>query len=201
MTLPEWVDRARYWLGVLVVLSLPPALIWWIVIHPFVGFWRRVGSKGTLWILGIGYLAMMAAAFPFRRFLVGTDLGFHWPLLIPAVPLMVATGIIQSRRKRHLTFRILAGVPELQAADDHLLTEGIYGRIRHPRYVEFTLGILAWGCLINYLGAWIIIVASIGLLWPITRFEDRELESRFGDRWREYASRVPRFIPRSAPRR
>ena len=28
------------------VVSLPPALLLWVVIHPFVGFWRRVGPAG-----------------------------------------------------------------------------------------------------------------------------------------------------------
>lgn len=37
------MGTARYWIGVLLVVSMPPAILWWFVVHPFIGFWRRVG--------------------------------------------------------------------------------------------------------------------------------------------------------------
>jgi len=29
------METVRYWVGVLLVVSLPPAILWWFVVHPF----------------------------------------------------------------------------------------------------------------------------------------------------------------------
>ena len=39
------------------------------------------------------------------------------------------------------------------------------------------------------------------LVWiyaRLARAEERDVEALFGERWREYAARTPRFIPRRA---
>jgi len=38
------MDTFRYVLAVMLVISLPPAIAYWFVIHPFAALWRRVGS-------------------------------------------------------------------------------------------------------------------------------------------------------------
>ena len=39
------MDTTRYVIGVLLIVGVPPAVIFWLLIHPFVGFWRRVGRR------------------------------------------------------------------------------------------------------------------------------------------------------------
>ena len=104
------------------------------------GFWRRVGAKGTFWFLGIFLFVSMTALYPVRDFLLGQDLGTRLPAILTGLPLIVASFVISSKRRKHLSFRTLAGVPEVapEGQGPGLLQEGIYGRIRHPRYVEFT---------------------------------------------------------------
>jgi protein-S-isoprenylcysteine O-methyltransferase Ste14 len=89
-------------------------------------------------------------------------------------------------------------VPEL-APDQPgagLLTEGIYGRIRHPRYVEFTLALAGWSLAVNYTGLYLIAALSVLTLYVIVLIEERELHARFGPAYADYSARVPRFIPR-----
>ena len=195
----HWLDLIRYGSGVMMALMLPPAIVYWFIVHPFVGFWRRVGARGTLWVLSIFFLASMAALFPLRHVLVGRDLGTSVVNLLLAAPLLVVSGIISRKRRRHLTLRVLAGVPELapEAEGPGLLTEGIYGKIRHPRYVEFTLGMIGWALFVNYLGLYVITGLSFLLLWVIVLLEERELRERFGQAYVDYSARVPRFIPRT----
>ena len=198
MSWTEGVDLASYAMGVLLAITLPPAIAYWFIVHPFVGFWRRVGTRGTFWFLGVFYLLTIAALYPLRHILLGRDLGTSLVAIAAAAPLIVVAGVISRKRRRHLTFRILAGVPEL-APDQPgagLLTEGIYGRIRHPRYVEFTLALVGWSLVVNYAGLYLIAALSVLALYVIVLIEERELRERFGAAYADYSARVPRFLPR-----
>lgn len=42
------MDKARYVVGVLVVIAVAPGMVWWFFLHPFVNFWRKVGAGATL---------------------------------------------------------------------------------------------------------------------------------------------------------
>lgn len=81
---------------------------------------------------------------------------------------------------------------------NELAATGPYARIRHPQYVAFVLVmfgfLLQWPTLITLL-------MFPMLLWVYVRLahaEERDAEARFGERWREYAARTPRFIPQRA---
>jgi protein-S-isoprenylcysteine O-methyltransferase Ste14 len=193
-----WLDLARYAIGALLAISIPPAMAYWFIVHPFIAFWRRVGMKPTFWLLGIFLAGSMAALFPLRDVLLGRDLGASTPAIVLAVPLLVVAGVISRKRRRHLPFRILSGLPELSPGQHGigLLTEGIYGRIRHPRYVEFTLALAGWSLFANYLGLYLITALAIVALYLIVLMEERELRERFGPAYDEYSARVPRFVPR-----
>ena len=80
---------------------------------------------------------------------------------------------------------------------DHgkLLTEGIYGTIRHPRYVKLVLFILAYSFLANYLASYAVAFLTVPILYLVVLLEERELAERFGSAYEEYCDRVPRFFP------
>jgi protein-S-isoprenylcysteine O-methyltransferase Ste14 len=194
----ELLNLARYVIAALLAISTPPAVVYWFILHPFVGFWRRVGMKGAFWFLGIFLALGMAALFLVRDALLGRDLGPSPLAILLAVPLLVVAGVVSRKRRRFLSFKILAGTPEL-SPEGHgiaLLTEGIYGRIRHPRYVEFTLALIGWSLFANYAGLYVVAALAIVALYLIVRIEERELRDRFGPAYAEYSARVPRFIPR-----
>jgi protein-S-isoprenylcysteine O-methyltransferase Ste14 len=194
----HWLDLLRYGMGCLLVIALPPAVTYWFIVHPFIGFWRRMGPRKTFWALAAFFLGTVAALFPVRDALLGRDLGPRLPLVLLGVPLLVVSITISRKRRRYLTFKTLAGVPEI-SPDKHgigLLTEGIYGKIRHPRYVEFTLGIVGWALICNYAGLYVVGALTIVAIGLIVLMEERELRDRFGPAYAEYAARVPRFIPR-----
>jgi protein-S-isoprenylcysteine O-methyltransferase Ste14 len=194
------MDTARYWMGVLVVTWLPPALLWWFLIHPFVGFWRRLGTKTTLVAMGVLYVAGVAVLIPLRDVLLVRDLGTNAGVLSASALLVALSFWIAARRKKHLTTRILAGIPELDADAEGftLLTEGIYARVRHPRYVEIAVGTLGYALFSAWLGALVIAIATLPLLHAIVLFEERELAERFGEEYERYRRTVPRYVPRRA---
>jgi protein-S-isoprenylcysteine O-methyltransferase Ste14 len=194
----SWLPAFRYGVAVLLAIGLPPAILYWFIVHPFIGFWRRRGLRMTVVFLAIFYLISTAALIPLRNVLVGSDLGTSLLLIAAAVPLLVVSGVISRKRRRHLPFRTLAGLPEI-APEEHgigLLRDGIYARIRHPRYLEFILGVTGWCLFANYAGLYILSAVMIALLLVIVMIEERELRQRFGSAYDEYSAQVPRFIPR-----
>ena len=99
---------------------------------------------------------------------------------------------------RHVTIKVLIGLPEL-APERHpgrLVTGGLYARIRHPRYVQFLLGLLGYALFADYLAAYIVVALWIPGIWAIAVLEERELRDRFGEQYEEYCRRVRRFVPR-----
>ena len=192
------IDNIRYVLAVVMIMTFPPAILYWFIIHPFVHFWRRVGPAKTYVCMAAMYLGVMWVVYLLRGQLVGIDFGtnvYLWPL---ALVMYASSVAIEIPRRKLLGFKMLAGLPELAPASDHnrLLTEGIYGRVRHPRYVGAALGVLAFALFTNYLGVYVLAGFSMACLYLIVIIEEKELRDRFGSRYAEYASRVPRFVPR-----
>ena len=77
-----------------------------------------------------------------------------------------------------------------------LVVDGPYRWIRHPLY---TLGGLFWSCLGVTTALWPVAIGflSIVLLLALrVSREERELEERFGDSYRQYKLRTGRFFPR-----
>ena len=192
------MNSVRYFVAVSVLVSLPPGLLLWFVIHPMAGSWRKLGAGWTYAILGLPVIGMMVGLFAVRAQLVSTDFGTSLPLIALGA-ICAAFGItIAVKRKKYLTMAILAGIPELSRGGEKgkLLTEGIYGRIRHPRYVEALLGVLGYALIANYLGMYILFVLTVPAIYFIVVLEERELRDRFGSAYEEYSERVPRFFPR-----
>lgn len=195
------MDAIRYYIGVLLVVSIPPAIIWWFIIHPFVGFWRRVGVAPSLSIVTVLMVGLLVALIFVRDPLLGSDLGASWPTAVVGLVLLAVAIAIGVKRKRYLTMGILSGAPELQAdgRGGTLLTQGPYAVIRHPRYVEVVAGVFGYACLSNHVGGYVTALATIPILHLVVLMEERELATRFGDAWTAYQARVPRYVPRRRP--
>jgi protein-S-isoprenylcysteine O-methyltransferase Ste14 len=191
------MDTARYVLALVTLVGLVPGFLLWFFIHPVAGFWRRLGPVGTYAILSVPVVALMAAVFLARDVLLAREYGTRLPLVVLGLLCLVPAGLIAGRRRRQLTFGILAGVPELSPDQGtrKLLTEGIYGTIRHPRYVELMFWLLGYALIANYLALYVAVVTSIPLLWLVVVLEERELRQRFGSEYEAYARKVPRFVP------
>jgi protein-S-isoprenylcysteine O-methyltransferase Ste14 len=192
------MDTIRYWVTVILVVWLPPAVVWWYIVHPFIGFWRRFGARRTLVANIVIALAIAGSLWSVRQPLVGRDLGTHWALAVLGIALVVLAIVMGSFRRRQLPTKILSGVPELQAdgRGGRLLTQGMYARVRHPRYLEVVAAVFGYAALGNYTGGWITALAVLPALHLVVLLEEQELERRFGAEYEAYCARVPRYVPR-----
>jgi len=191
------MDIARYFVAVLMIVTLAPSIASWYLIHPFAGFWRRLGTVATFSIVYALLLSACLLLWECRDVLLGADLGTQPALLVLAVPAAIVGIIIARRRRRLLTSRILIGVPEISTkGKGRLLTEGIYAKTRNPRYLELLAFAFAYVVFANFTGTWILYVLAFPAIHLVVLLEERELRDRFGAEYDEYCRRVPRYIPR-----
>ncbi len=93
----------------------------------------------------------------------------------------------------------MEGWRELHKArqESRLVTDRLYGLVRHPQYTGlfiglFGEGIVHWPTVFSVALFPIIVVAY----YLLARSEERQVEQEFGDEYRAYRARVPMFIPR-----
>lgn len=117
--------------------------------------------------------------------------------------LLLALGLaIYKRAGVNFSAAQLGGLPELLPGHGQqgLVTTGIRSRVRHPVYLGHLCEMLAWsigsGLAICYgLTAFAMVTGTI-----MIQLEDRELEHRFGDDYRQYRRQVPALLPRFSTR-
>jgi len=191
------MDKARYFIAVMMVVALPPAVCAWYIIHPFTTLWRRLGTVASFCIIYSILISAGLLLWEFSPTLLGRDLGFEALLLVPAIPALVVGATIARRRRKHLTQRILVGTPEISKTDKgRLLTEGIYARTRNPRYLELLAFVSAYAAFANYTGTWMLYALVFPAIHLVVLLEERELRERFGAEYEDYCRRVPRYIPK-----
>jgi len=75
-----------------------------------------------------------------------------------------------------------------------LVTNGIFGRLRNPMYVGLTLFLVALSLALASDWMLVMTVAFIAVIhFGVVRREERYLEAKFGDAYRQYKARVPRY--------
>lgn len=192
------MNTARYVVALIALVVYPGVLLFWPLIHPFVGRWRQIGAAWTYAITLLMITGVGAGIYAWRGTLLSVEYGWSARRGAVAIVLLAVGLTIEARCRRLLSARILIGLPELSAdrLDDRLLQEGIYARIRHPRYVGAAFGVVAVALFANYLATYVLAVVFFPLIYLIAVLEERELVDRFGEAYRTYQRRVPRFIPR-----
>ena len=77
-----------------------------------------------------------------------------------------------------------------------LITEGIYARMRHPRYVQFLIALLGYALITNNLAVYLTTALWVPGIYLIVLLEEKELRDHFGDIYQAYCRKVPRFFPK-----
>jgi protein-S-isoprenylcysteine O-methyltransferase Ste14 len=170
--------------------------IFWLAIHPFTSFWRRQERSAfrvllPFWALVIA--AALLATYPlFPQRLYQPWIGLIPGAILTGLAIMIYRGISKDFRREQVI-----GQAELEPGkhEQKLISSGLHGRIRHPFYLGHLLMLLAFtvgsGLIVLYALTGIAIVSGALMM----RLEERELEQRFGDVYREYQKSVPALLP------
>jgi protein-S-isoprenylcysteine O-methyltransferase Ste14 len=181
------------WLAALVLFLQLPIPLYWFVVHPQVSFWRRHQTAAFVTGVLLAWGPVTACMIVFRRKLFRHDWPPAW-MSVAGFALIILEGWIFWRVKRDLGAARLVGKTELSGGGE-VVHRGIYARIRHPRYIGSLLAILGACFLAGTPALWLVAAVWSLLTLIAIALEERELRARFGEVYKEYCRRVPRFLP------
>jgi hypothetical protein len=76
------LNSVRYHGALIAVIMLPPLLLFWPLIHPFVSFWLKLGPVWTYSLIGGLMAGGMTGLFLVRKLLLSVDFGTNFPLIL-----------------------------------------------------------------------------------------------------------------------
>jgi protein-S-isoprenylcysteine O-methyltransferase Ste14 len=140
-----------------------------------------VGMHGTPVVAALGLLRFADQPFPV------------WRLAAGAVLLAAATVLFY---RSHADLGTNWAATLTVRAQHHLVTSGVYARIRHPMYSALMLMTLAQAAFVPNWVAALAAPLSFGLFLPIRMAqEERMMRDTFGDAYGNYARRTNRLVP------
>jgi protein-S-isoprenylcysteine O-methyltransferase Ste14 len=164
-------------------------LLWipffWFVFHPAIAFWRRVGHRAfgvalPVWLIfAVGMIAARHELFVRRLERNALTWAMGGALFIVA------------------SWRRLVGLTELNPQHRlcGVVRAGVYGRLRHPRYLLYMLMILSMAFLTGAPAIFLLAFLNILLYQILAPLEERKLLDQYGPQYDDYRRSVPRFLP------
>lgn len=181
------------WMVSVLYSSVP---LFWFAIHPFAGPWRKMRRSPyrlllPIWGAIIFILAWMT--WPWHSLRLYSSAWMWLPAAILIFLGLKTYAGIPSKFGSHK----LSGEAELRPEEhaQELITTGLHARMRHPIYVAHLLSLTGWSIGSGLAVSFILLAVNTLVTFPLMVWmEERELEKRFGQRFREYKARVP-LIP------
>jgi len=185
------------WLAVVYAALYFPVPVYWLLIHPAVNFWRRVGYR-SFWIALPVWISIGLPLVLIENFLFSYRLPRNTATYCLGAALLALNFWVGRRVHQKFSFKKLAGLPELNPGHPlrGIVNTGIYARVRHPRYANIMLGFLAFGLLTGGAGIFLLAFITFLLYLIVAPLEERELREQYGPEYESYARTAPRFIPR-----
>jgi protein-S-isoprenylcysteine O-methyltransferase Ste14 len=168
----------------------------WLIIHPFPEYWRKHASPYRVILPAWFMMIVTAAALTWRwRSVRLYDAPWTWILFF-----FFAAGavVFYHGSGKHISGQQVMGKAEVQPEkhEQRLVTTGMHGRVRHPMYAGHLLMMTGWTVGSGLAACFALTAfAVVTGLWMM-RFEEKELEQRFGEEYREYKKKVPALLPR-----
>jgi protein-S-isoprenylcysteine O-methyltransferase Ste14 len=181
------------WVAAVVLFLQLPIPLFWFVVHPSIGFWRRHQTAAYFAGVLISWPAVTACLILFRNELFLGDAPAAGRIAI-GIALILFELWVFGRVKRDLGIAKFVGKTELSGGGE-VVSRGIYGRIRHPRYLGSFIAILGACFLAGTIMLWLVAAVWAVLTLTAIALEEREMRTRFGESYLEYCRTVPRFIP------
>jgi len=193
----HWVTETIDVLAIVYAVLFFPVPLYWLILHPAVNFWRRVGYRSFWVALPVWLLGGIPLIF-FQDQLLAHRLPRNFFTYGLGTALLALAFWVLGRVHREFSFKKLAGLPELNPrhALCGIVSSGVYAHVRHPRYADLMLGFIAFGLLTGSEGIFLLAIVTILMYLIVAPLEERELREQYGSQYESYARTVPRFLPR-----
>src|SRR5689334_19781335 len=180
------------WMVSVLYSSIP---LFWFAIHPFAGSWRKMNRSPYRLLLPIWMAIIFLLSWASWPWHAARLYSSPWAW-IPAAILVAAGLRTYSGIRSEFGTHKLTGEAELRPAEhvQELVTGGMHARMRHPIYIAHLINLAGWAIGSGLAAAYVLLALSLCLTFPMMiRIEERELEQRFGEKYRLYKQAVPLF--------
>lgn len=179
------------------IILWPVIPLFWIPVHGLSRIFKSLGLL-TYAIPLITWPLFAYFIYSKRTFFLSFKIDLPIILNISGIPLLVLGFLLHIWTGKLLGLWGLIGLPEISTRiKGKLVTKGPFSIVRHPTYFAHTL---------MFSGVFLITeVVAVGIITILDFFfihiliiplEEKELLNRFGEEYRLYRERVPRFFPR-----
>jgi protein-S-isoprenylcysteine O-methyltransferase Ste14 len=191
------METFRYIVALLLVTLVPALCCYWLLLHGFLPFWRRLGVSASQYLLWGAVLAVAIFISTWRDVLLAGEYGFQPILATIGLVFLAGAIVFRIQIERFLSWNVQLGLPEIDISGhaQKLITEGPYAHSRHPRYLQILMALSGWALLANYPAGYAVALLWIPLMLIIVRLEEAELQQRFGAEYTMYRTVVARFWP------
>ena len=188
--------------ALILLIAIFPIPFFWLVVHPAIDFWRRIGTRSYWLALPVWGVLGTILVVERRWVFAGRVQRSAWTWGLGAGLSLLAVWLAR-QVKREFGLRRLVGLPELSPgqAGSPLIRSGVYSSVRHPRYLQCMLTLLAFAAYTGSAVYFSLAILSVLLYQIVAPLEERELRTRYGKAYEDYAREVPRFLPRLVRRR
>ena len=146
----------------------------------------RIFPPAFIYVGGLAIGLLLHLLYPVQVLPTPLTIGIALLLIVVSGPIFVYT----RRSYYHAKTTFYFGEPSTA-----LITNGPYRYSRNPGYVALTLLYLAIGLLFNSLWVLLMVVPAMAVVhFGIIKREERYLETKFGDEYREYKTTVRRWV-------
>jgi protein-S-isoprenylcysteine O-methyltransferase Ste14 len=180
-------------LALMMVVMWPFVPLFLIELHFAVDFWRRLGA----WSYLIVFLQWIPIGILYYK------LDYFLPFLVLGVIAVSAGVALHSWTAELIGIKATVGYTEMkpvsqsQSDNQDLITSGPFSFVRHPSYWVHTSIIVGVFLITGVVSVGVIAIIDLAITYFVTtELEDKELVERFGNRYREYQKRVPKFFPK-----
>ena len=152
--------------------------------------WYRLfyAILSTLLFLGIVFQALFL---PVENLFSPDQFSQYAGYLIASAGVMIAIKSV-----KEISMRSFLGLRIAENQEVELNTSGMYSQVRHPLYLGLVFIFLGYFLVSGTVGSLIHLACLFGYLPIGIYFEEKNLISIFGDRYKSYQQEVPAFFPR-----
>ena len=179
------------------VFLYPPVIVFWLIIHSNIDYWRKAGKTRAYWTACMAWPAIGIPVLYFRDTLFRTRWPAGWWMTALGLIALILALRVASHAAQTISLGTLVGLPELEPGKNRqpILNTGIYARTRNPVYAAHWFILLAAAALSGYAANWVLFACDSIFLPLMIRAEEKELVRRYGDEFEAYMRKVPRFFP------
>ena len=181
------------WFMMVLYSSIP---LFWFAIHPAAPRWRQSRRSPYVYLLPIWAVIIAVLLFvtwPWHT----SQLYWGWWRAVAALPaLALFVTSLRTYRRIGPEFGIsnFIGENELRPQEDRPVpvTSGLHRSMRHPIYIAHLTMMAAWALASGLAVTFALLALSVLVTFPLMIWmEERELEKRFGQSYRDYKKSVP----------